>query len=662
MHVYIIKVSVLKTEEGFLEKVMEKHVLKKFYGLTSPEFDRENYYGGSDLGLSFEKDKVIFKIWSPIADTVTVRLYHDLNNNSISDREITLDKENAGVWTCMISSKYIGWAYDYKFTFCDGTVTYANDPYAVAATINGVRSVIIDIAKIEVNDLVKLPSFTNPTDAIIYETSVRDITADENGGFKYPGLFLGLSEKNTHTAQGYATGLSYLKSLGITHVQLLPMFDFGSLDEADPNHGYNWGYDPINYNVPEGTYSTDPADPVCRIKEMKYMVNELHRAGIRVVMDVVYNHVFDIHKQAFEQVVPGYYFKHDEKGNMIDDIGMGNAIASQRLMVRKYIVDSIIFWIKNYHIDGFRFDTMGVLDVDTMNLVVEEAHKIDPGILIYGEGWNIKPIERPLESGHDHASLMPNVGFFGENLRNAVIGESGEYADYRPGLVQGNLAEVGASGKKYYEQDVCEFVKGFMGSNGFHTYIAPHQLINYSTCHDNFTLYDALIAHLPNASRSEIIKRAEMSLAMILLAEGVPLIHSGQECLRTKNGNVNSYNAPIEENKIDWLRVEQNQDLIEFFKKLVNIRKKYSIFRIDDYQEISCIVRPYVLKQNGIFAFEYTMPTCKLYVLFNIKNETQLFNQIDLTGAKVILSNDNDLLLSQHSTLGALTTSIVIVK
>lgn len=629
--------------------------------VRSKDFDDKYFYANDDLGSTYSKEKTTIKLWSPIATKVTLRLYKNLDNSSQPDKTIDLTCGDKGVWsTTLTDQDYKGWAYDYQLEFADGHVTTTDDPYSTATTINGVRSVIEDVDNIKPADFIKMPAFTKPTDAIIYEAGVRDLTADKNANVKHPGQFLGLTQEGTKTDTGYPTGLDYLKKLGVTHVQFLPMYDFGSIDEAHPSNAYNWGYDPVDYNVPEGSYSSKPADPAARILEMKEMINALHKQGLRVVMDVVYNHVYGLDKQAFDKVVPGYYFKYDDKGNMVDDISMGNAVASQRRMVRKYIVDSVKYWAKNYHIDGFRFDTMGVLDTDTMAEVYKEINKINPGTLIYGEGWEIKPNERPKEASYVHANLIPNVGFFGDNLRNAVIGESGSFGNARSGLAQGNLTDKDKNGVSHYQEDAAAFVKGFMGSQGFnkHNYLNPGQVINYSTCHDNLTLYDALKAHLPNASVAEFVKRAKLADSMIMLSQGVPLFHSGQEALRTKNGNANSYNADITVNEIDWKRVEQNKDLVSYFQKLVQLRKTCPAFRMSTYDEIKKNITPIVQGENGVFAFEIKSADSTMYVIFNVNEKANQFTSVDLTGSKILLSSD-DTTVGAKTILPGLSTLVI---
>lgn len=629
--------------------------------VRSKDFDDKYFYANDDLGSTYSKEKTTIKLWSPIATKVTLRLYKNLDNSSQPDKTIDLTCGDKGVWsTTLTDQDYKGWAYDYRLEFADGHVTTTDDPYSTATTINGVRSVIEDVDNIKPADFIKMPAFTKPTDAIIYEAGVRDLTADKNANVQHPGQFLGLTQEGTKTDTGYPTGLDYLKKLGVTHVQFLPMYDFGSIDEAHPSNAYNWGYDPVNYNVPEGSYSSKPADPAARILEMKEMINALHKQGLRVVMDVVYNHVYGLDKQAFDKVVPGYYFKYDDKGNMVDDISMGNAVASQRRMVRKYIVDSVKYWAKNYHIDGFRFDTMGVLDTDTMAEVYKEINKINPGTLIYGEGWEIKPNERPKEASYVHANLIPNVGFFGDNLRNAVIGESGSFGNARSGLAQGNLTDKDKNGVSHYQEDAAAFVKGFMGSQGFnkHNYLNPGQVINYSTCHDNLTLYDALKAHLPNANAAEFVKRAKLADSMIMLSQGVPLFHSGQEALRTKNGNANSYNADITVNEIDWKRVEQNKDLVSYFQKLVQLRKTCPAFRMSTYDEIKKNITPIVKGENGVFAFEIKSADSTMYVIFNVNEKANQFTSVDLTGGKILLSSD-DTTVGAKTILPGLSTLVI---
>ncbi|WP_297818408.1 type I pullulanase [uncultured Lactobacillus sp.] len=626
--------------------------------IRSTEFDKKYYYDGDDLGVQYMDHKTQIKLWAPTAKSVDLNLYDSWKDDAKANRTVAMTRQDKGVWSAVLEDRdYKNWAYDFTLTFANGMVNQTNDPYSKEVTINGDRSVIDDYDAIKPAGFSRLPSFSKPTDAIIYETSIRDFTSDPNSGIKNRGKYLGMIE-SAKTTSGQVTGLDYLKSLGITHVQLMPMFDFASIDEKDPQNTYNWGYDPKNYNVPEGTFATDAEDPKVRIMEMKQMIDGLHKAGLRVNMDVVYNHVFDREKQALYKTVPGYYFQYDKDGHTTNGTGCGNDVASERKMVRKYIVDSVKYWAKNYNLDGFRFDLMGILDIDTMNEIRNELNKIDPSIMVYGEGWSMRQTNQDQAADQRHANLVnKSVGYFSDDIRNAIKGA--EFGGLSKGLVEGNGQE------KNYSEDAEKFVAGFLGGQGYrnfdpsHPYQAPEQTINYVACHDNRTLYDMLTALLPNESKENIVKRDKLATSMALLAQGVPFIHSGQESLRTKNGNENSYNSPIEENQINWNRVKDNEELVNYVKELINLRKSQAVFRQNDYPAINKSVKVIDDGKDGVFAFEYNNSGKKIYVVFNVKNQASQLKQVDLTQAKKLLDSEERTLLSSTTTLLPLSTLVV---
>lgn len=627
--------------------------------VRSKEFDDKYYYGGDDLGVTYNEQQSQIKLWAPTAKNVVLNLYKSLDNNSSADKTFVMVRGDKGVWSVSLPGDYKNWAYDYKLTFGNGKTTQTNDPYSKAVTVNGDRSVIEDYGNIKPDNFSRLPQFSSPTDAIIYETSIRDFTSDKNSGVENKGKYLGMIESGI-TPDGQITGLDYLKSLGITHVQLMPMYDFASLDESNPNSGYNWGYDPKNYNVPEGTYSSDPTNPTARIMEMKEMINGLHKAGIRVVMDVVYNHVFNSDEQALNKTVPGYYFQYDSEGHTTNGTGCGNDVASERRMARKYIIDSVKYWAENYNIDGFRFDLMGILDVDTMNEVRSELNKIDPSILVYGEGWDMRKTNHELGAGQYNADKVDQtIGFFSDDIRNAIKGA--EFGGLTPGLVEGNGKEAN------YQEDSKKFIDGFLGGQNYgkdanHPYQAPEQTINYVACHDNRTLYDMLKALLPNDSEENIIKRDKLATSMAMLAQGIPFIHAGQESLGTKGGNENSYNAPVEVNEINWERVKENEDLVNYFKQLVNLRKTQPAFRQNDYSQINKSVKTLSAGENGVFAFEYATDGKKLYVAFNVNDGEARLNNVDLSSAAKLLDSDGSVQLSEDTVLKPLSTLVAEVS
>ncbi|KRO27741.1 type I pullulanase [Lactiplantibacillus fabifermentans] len=626
--------------------------------VRSQAFDDKYYYAGDDSGATYTENRTQIKLWAPTANKVTLRLYASTANDASATSVMTMTRGDKGVWTSVLDGNYQGWAYDYALQFGNGTTTTTDDPYSKAVTVNGNRSVIEDVNAVQPTDFNRMPTFSNPTDAVIYETSVRDFTKDANSGVTDKGKFLGMVESGTQTASGQVTGLDYLKDLGVTHVQLMPMYDFSSIDETSSDPSYNWGYDPKNYDVPEGSYSTDATNPTTRIMEMKEMINGFHKAGIRVIMDVVYNHVYSMDEQAFQKVVPGYYFQYDADGHATNGTGVGNDIASERKMVRKYILDSVKYWATEYNLDGFRFDLMGILDVDTMNAIRAELNAIDPGILVYGEGWDMRATDKEIGAAQYNADKVDkNVGFFSDDIRNAIKGS--EFGGINPGLVEGNTKET------TYDNDAQAFVAGFLGGQGYadattsHPYQAPSQTINYVACHDNRTLYDMLKALMPDESEANLIKRDKLATSMAILAQGVPFINAGQEALRTKDGNDNSYNSSDAINDIDWNRVQANAELVNYFKSLLNLRKSENVFRLNDYDQIKQTIKVLKSGENGIFAFEYAAGGHKLYVLFNVNDQAVNFDAVNLGLGRILLSSDTATKLGSMTSLAGLSTLVV---
>nr|WP_318507948.1 type I pullulanase [Bacillus sp. T3] len=352
--------------------------------IRTPEFDELFYYEGNDLGVTFYPERVGFKLWAPTATGAKVKLTPP---NQATSVEYEMNREDKGVWFLEKQGNFE--LFQYTFDICiNRDWREVVDPYAVAVTANGEKGVIINLEKTQ-TPKPRLPRLNSPTDAVIYETHIRDLTIHSSSGVNNKGTYLGVAEMHTRCSDGFPTGLSYIKDLGVTHIEFLPFNDFDGVNELDPEKEYNWGYNPLHFNVPEGSYSSNPNDPYARIKELKYMIHSIHEQGLRVIMDVVYNHVYIREQSAFEKIIPGYFFRHDHHGMPSNGTGVGNDIASERLMVRKYILDSIEFWMKEYHVDGFRFDLMGILDIETMNLVRKTVDEIDETALIIGEGWDL---------------------------------------------------------------------------------------------------------------------------------------------------------------------------------------------------------------------------------------------------------------------------------
>ena len=440
--------------------------------IATKDFDDKYYYDGK-LGAIYSLDQTIFRIWAPSASAVDLIAY--VNGKEV---KLPMDRLKKGVYQLKLAGDNELLNYQYDVRFKDGTVNRVVDPYSRSTTKNGERSVVVNPKK----SIVERPERQLVKNPIIYELHVRDLSNQDQSGIKNKGRFLGLTEKGTRTPSGQKTGIDYIKDLGVSHIQLLPIYDFSknSVDENEPLAKFNWGYDPVNYNVPEGAYSTNPDDPYSRINEMQEMIDAVHKEGMGVIMDVVYNHVSSLDEHPFNKIVPGYYFRFDENGNPYDGTGVGNEIASERKMVRKYIVDSVMYLAETYKIDGFRFDLMGILDLDTMNELCERLHEINPDIVLLGEGWDMGNHPKEIRANQTNAYKMPNIATFNDDLRDGVKGSA--FDGDALGFVNGENNE-----EKLFEQ-----IKTKSNVNDYKFYDNPRQLIQYTEAHDNKTSWDKI--------------------------------------------------------------------------------------------------------------------------------------------------------------------------
>ena len=448
--------------------------------------------------------------------------------------------------------------------------------FARALNVNGDRGAIIDLNDTNPEGWAEDKTPVVPTsEIVIYEMHYRDMTAHESAGSSNPGKYIAMAEHGTRSHEGLATGIDHLREMGVTHIHLLPTADFGSIDESRPTNQYNWGYEPKNYNAPEGTYSTNPADPEARIRELKTLVKAMHDAGLCVVLDVVYNHTTATENCGFELTVPGYFYRMREDGSFADGSGCGNETASEKPMMRKYMVESLEYWVKEYHIDGFRFDLMAIHDIETMNLIRERLEALNPDILLYGEGW---AASAPL---YDESKLafkrytyqMPGIAAFSDDIRNALRGTLD--------LSQGGFIH-GVEGNK--EALKFGIVGGVEHPEVNHSEAAwcaePRQHISYVTCHDDHNLRDRLEHLSPDASEEERIKMAKLAHFGVFTSQGVPFIFCGEEMYRSKRGEKNTYNMPDEYNAIDWALKSQYGDLVEYCKGLIAMRKEHPAFSL----------------------------------------------------------------------------------
>lgn len=515
----------------------------------------ENYpsYSGRDLGVTYTPLKTDFKVWAPKASEVVLRLYTEGNGGKVL-YTINLNKEQNGVWKTVVKKDIKNIYYTFQVKHDNKWLLERPDIYAKAVGVNGARGMVVDLISTNPanwkND--KRPPLKHPTDIILYESHVRDFSISKNSGIKHKGKFLGLVEKGTKSPSGEITGIDHLKELGITHIHLLPSFDFNSVDETKPDAKYNWGYDPINYNVPEGSYATNAYDGNSRIKEFKQMIQVLHANGIRVILDVVYNHTAD-KESGFNQFAPEYFYRHNPDGTYSNGTGCGNETASERPMMRKFMIESVAYWAREYHMDGFRFDLMGVHDIETMNLISDTLRKIDPTIFVYGEGWTAgnSPYPEDLRAVKKNTFELHGIAAFSDDIRDGL---RGPYNDVKvKGFSSGakgmkENVKFGIAGATQHPQINYKAVS----YSGKPWADEPFQSINYVSCHDDNTLYDRLKAANPDASEADLIKMDKLSQAIVLTSQGVPLLHSGAEMLRTKMGVANSFNMPDSINEIDW--------------------------------------------------------------------------------------------------------------
>ena len=621
-------------EKLFSDKRDEETIDKEmFLFVRSNDFDNYFSYDG-ELGALYEKEGTLLRVWTPTAKSVEVWIYADDSFKGPSTK-IEMVQKPKGIFEAYLPGDQHGTIYVYKILFLNNRESISVDPYARATTVNGMKSVIADLNRTNPDGWgERLPAFGLPEEAIIYELHIRDFSISETSGIVNKGKFLGLTEKNTQNASGRKTGLDYLIDLGITHIQILPMFDYATVDEANLTEPqYNWGYDPLNYNVPEGSYSTDPFDPFNRIFELKQMIRTLHDNGLRVIMDVVYNHVYDPKDQALERTVPGYFYRYNADGSLANGTGVGNDTASERHMMRKYIIDSVKYWAKEYHLDGFRFDLMGIHDSVTMNAIREALDKIDPSIIIIGEGWEMStPLPEDLKASQRNAQAMPRIAHFNDSIRIALKG-----SDFGDEKDRGFI-----SGKNYLEDLLLRNIKGAMHLSSHSSYVDPEQVIQYVEAHDNLTLYDKLLRSNPDDSEEVRIKRHTLATSIVLLSQGVPFIHGGQEFLRTKAGVANSYQSPDEINQFEWERVTTFQESVAYVKGLIALRKSEYLFRLHTHEEIDAHFT--MLSENfNIIAFSLTNSEKKYIVIFNGNRSDTIFRI--QKGKYAILVEDNQVFL-----------------
>ena len=565
---------------------------------SSEEFEKLYTYDGEDLGATWTKDKTTFKLWAPTAKDVKLNLYKS-GTKGTDDLIETLDMKQGdkGVWSVEKAGNLNGTYYTYAVTV-NGKTNEVCDPYARTTGVNGNRAMVIDLDSTDPEGWDKDVSPNkgmNYTDAVIYELHVRDLSSDPNSGIKNTGKFLGLAETGTRTPSGQLTGLDHLVDLGITHLHILPFYDYGSVDETKlDTPQFNWGYDPVNYNVPEGSYSTDPYNGEVRVKELKQTVKTLHENDINVVMDVVYNHVYAADSFCFNQIVPQYFSRVKEDGTYSSNSGCGNDTASERSMVKNYIVDSVKYWADEYHIDGFRFDLVGLIDTVTINEIVTEVHKTHPDVLFYGEGWTMSDFvtkENVTMATQLNSKETPGFAYFSDTIRDGLRGSVFEATE--PGFM------VGATGRDSLIADCMRAVSNWTAN--------PSQTVNYASCHDNHTLMDRINNTAPTATEEERIKMNNLAAVTYMTSQGIPFIHAGEDMLRTKvkeDGTVehNSYNSSDYVNMIRWTNLDdaKYKQVHDFYKGLIAFRKNHKALRLTTAEDVYKYVTTDVVESNVI--------------------------------------------------------------
>ena len=568
-----------------------------FYAKAQNKTTSFPVYAGNDLGLTYSPRQSDFRIWAPTATSVQLKFYRQPLGGE-AWKTIVMTKAGQGTWTSSIPGNHQGIYYTFCVEYKGKWLDEVPDLYAKAVGTNGKRAMIVDLKKTNpagwAND--HSPVVKSATDAIMYELHIRDASIAASSGIMKKGKFIGLTETGTKNKEGLATGLDHLTELGVTHIHLLPSFDYNSVDEADTvKPQYNWGYDPLNYNTPEGSYATNAADGSVRIKEFKQLIKSFHDKGLSVVMDVVYNHTALTEQSNFNQLVPGYYYRQTTDGKYSNATACGNETASEKPMMRKFMLESVLYWVKEYHIDGFRFDLMGVHDIATMNIISKELHKIKPGIIIYGEGWTAGASTLPdtLRALKKNAALLDRIAVFSDDIRDGIKGSVFEQADKgfvsnKAGMEESiKFGIVAACLHPQVNYSKVNYSKAPYAK-------APSQTITYAECHDNHTLWDKLNISAKDATPEERKNMHQLALSIVLTSQGIAFLHAGTEFLRSKKGIENSYNAPDSINAIDWGLKTINKDVFTYVRQLIKMRKSHPAFRMQTAAQL----------QNNIHFFD----------------------------------------------------------
>lgn len=604
-----------------MKTMMHKDWIEKY---SMDAFEKQYHYDGKDLGVLILESGIQVKCWTPFATSVILHLYQNGSQDRESILQFEMRREEQGTWTVCIDKMYLNHYYDFTVAFGNAIAEHVNDPYAKAVGINGDRGMLIDLSETNPehwDEDMNPNAGLQDSDVILYELHVRDLSSNDASGIVQKGKYLGVIEEGTRVTDGsieMCTGLDHIKELGVTHIHFLPFYDYGSIDESQPYRRdvFNWGYDPKNYNVPEGSYATDAEDGRVRIMELKKMIQGIHQKGMSVVMDVVYNHTYHT-DYCFNRLVPGFFYRIDADGVYSNGSGCGNDTATERSMVKKFIIDSVEYWAREYHIDGFRFDLMGNLDVDTMNGIRERLDQVRPNILLYGEGWilNTVPTKKDVSMANQkHLGKLNHIAMFSDNMRDCIKGSVFEEDD--PGFISGNV------------EDVSELQRGLMGAPSWAK--KPEQVINYTSCHDNYTLFDKIALCNPGISFEDRVRQSKLATAIVMLSQGIPLLHAGEEFLRTKvdrDGTFvsDSYNQGDDVNGIAWgdLLKPEYRAVYHYVQGLIAFRKHTKALHIENVEDVSRYYEFLECPDKALVVCKVTWEQEELVMIFNGENQEE---------------------------------------
>ena len=614
----------------------------------SADFIQNYTYDGDDLGaVILEDGSIQFKVWAPTCSQVVLNRYPSGDPESdkafsVAYEPLPMEKQEKGVWSLTVPASEEALYYTYTVTNSLGTNEVV-DPYAKAVGVNGNRGMVVDPAAADPEGFKEdhfVESVEKYSDAVIWEVHVRDFS-NQIASSQYPGKYLAFTETGLTNAAGVPVGVDYLKWLGISHVHLQPVYDFATVDESSSEAQFNWGYDPKNYNVPEGSYSTDPYHGEVRINEFKQMVQALHAQGLGVVMDVVYNHTYDGNSN-LNRIVPYYYYRYDSKGTNSNGSGCGNETASDRIMFRKFMVDSVSYWAKEYHIDGFRFDLMALHDIETMQAIEKALHAINPGCLIYGEGWTggTTPLRSNLQASQANIKQViasegaaGSVAVFNDAIRDGLKGSvfDAKGTGYINGTVNSETAHKVGFG-----------LTGGAKGVGASWSVDDAMVINYMSCHDNLTLWDKLAVSCPNASQEEKLAMNRLGASVVMISRGTPFFLAGEEMLRSKDGDENSYKSSDAVNNIDWEALVPGSDamsMAEFYRALILLRKEHPFLR---RAEVS-----YEAASDGVLTVHYSLDGTEVAKAI-----------INPTGADITVTTDGTILLGEENVVKSMGVTL----